>query len=156
MTKMIAGAVAVVTFCLTVGCAHTEAKPAAGDTKGAVRLDQTIRDQCGDKSGDAFFAYDSMSLSSSASERLDSLATCFTTGPLKDRSLNVVGYTDPTGGTMYNKDLGKARADNVAMYLQQKGVPATRLNVSSRGEEGASPDPANWPADRMVDVTLVP
>ena len=75
---------------------------------------------------------------------------------MKERSINVVGYTDPSGGAGYNKELGKARADNVAMYLQQKGVPASRVNVSSRGEEGASPDPVNWPADRMVDVTLVP
>jgi len=155
MSKMIIGTVAAMTLCLT-GCAHTETKTAEVDTKGAVRLDEKIREKCGDTAGDAYFAYDSTSLSSAAAGRLDSIASCFTTGALKDRSINVVGYTDPVGGKMYNKDLGKARADNVAMYLQQKGVPATRLNVYSRGEEGASPDPENWPADRMVDVTLVP
>lgn len=154
MTKLITGTVAAMTFCLTVGCAHTETRTA--DNRGAVRLDQKIRESCGDTAGDAYFSYDSTSLSSTASDRLDALATCFTTGALKDRSVNIVGYTDPTGSKMYNKELGKSRADNVAMYLQQKGVPATRVNVSSRGEEGASPDPQNWPADRMVDVTLVP
>ena len=157
MRNSISGAVAAMSFCLTVGCAHTETpKERMADSKGAVRLDQKIREKCGDSAGDAFFAYDSTSLTNTTSERLDSLATCFTTGALKDRSINVVGYTDSSGSQMYNKDLGKARADSVAMYLQQKGVPASRLNVSSRGEEGASPDPEKWPADRMVDVTLAP
>lgn len=157
MRNFISGAVVAMSFCLTVGCAHTEAgRERTADSKGAVRLDQKIRESCGDAAGDAFFALDSTTLTNTTSERLDSLAVCFTTGALKDRSINVVGYTDPSGSKMYNKDLGKARADQVAAYLQNKGVPASHLNVSSRGEEGASPDPEKWPADRMVDVTLVP
>lgn len=154
MTKFTTGAVAAMTFCLTVGCAHTETRRVDG--KGAVRLDQKIREACGDTAGDAYFDYDSTSLTSTMSGRLDSLATCFTTGALKDRIVNIVGYTDPSGSKEYNKELGKSRADHVAMYLEQKGVPANRLHVSSRGEEGASPDPEKWPADRMVDLTLMP
>ncbi len=154
MTKFITGTVAALAFCLTSGCAHTEVRTADG--KGAVRLDQKIREACGDTAADAYFDNDSTTVLTDASARLDSLATCFTTGALKDRSVNIVGYTDPTGTEGYNKELGKSRADHVAKYLEQKGVPAARMHVSSRGEEGSSPDPAKWSADRMVDLTLVP
>lgn len=157
MTKILSGAIVAMSFCLSVGCAHTETRDGkVADGKGAIRLDQKIREACGNATGDAFFAYDSTSLTNSISDRLDALGVCLTTGSLKDRHIDLVGYTDPSGSKEYNKDLGKARADHVASYLVQKGVPAARLHVSSRGEEGASPDPEKWPADRMVDVSLVP
>jgi outer membrane protein OmpA-like peptidoglycan-associated protein len=156
MRRFTSGLVVTAAFCLTASCAHTHTRRHLAESRGGVRLDHRIHERCGAAAGDAYFEYDSSELSSGAVARLDALAACFANGPLRDRSLSLVGYTDPEGSKAYNKELGQERAQTVASYLEHKGVPASHLRVSSRGETGASPDPRDWPADRMVDVILLP
>jgi outer membrane protein OmpA-like peptidoglycan-associated protein len=50
----------------------------------------------------------------------------------------VTGYTDLVGTPEYNKALGLERAEAVQKFLEDKGFPASRMIVSSKGEE----DPA--------------
>jgi outer membrane protein OmpA-like peptidoglycan-associated protein len=52
--------------------------------------------------------------------------------------LQVTGYTDLVGDAQYNQDLGLKRAQEVQKYLEAKGFPVARLNISSKGEN----DPA--------------
>lgn len=86
---------------------------------------------------------------------LDQLARCFQRGPMKHRSLRLVGHADPRGGTDYNLALGKQRAEAVADYLTSRGLELFRIEVASRGAADATgTDEAGWRADRRVDLLL--
>jgi outer membrane protein OmpA-like peptidoglycan-associated protein len=49
--------------------------------------------------------------------------------------LLVTGYTDLVGTPEYNKALGLERAQAAQQFLEAKGFPASRMVVSSKGEE---------------------
>jgi outer membrane protein OmpA-like peptidoglycan-associated protein len=49
--------------------------------------------------------------------------------------LLVTGYTDLVGEPEYNQKLGLERAQAMQKFLENKGFPASRLIVSSKGEE---------------------
>ena len=49
--------------------------------------------------------------------------------------LLVTGYTDLVGTPEYNQALGLERAKAVQKYLESKGFPASKMIVSSKGEE---------------------
>jgi len=44
------------------------------------------------------------------------------------------GHTDSTGGTAYNMDLSKRRAESVKTYLVSKGIDGDRINTVGEGE----------------------
>jgi outer membrane protein OmpA-like peptidoglycan-associated protein len=47
--------------------------------------------------------------------------------------VRVVGHTDDAGSRDYNAQLSRRRAEAVATYLRQQGVPADRLRAEGRG-----------------------
>jgi outer membrane protein OmpA-like peptidoglycan-associated protein len=49
--------------------------------------------------------------------------------------LTVTGYTDLVGTPEYNKALGLERAQTAQKFLEDKGIAASRMIVSSKGEE---------------------
>lgn len=86
---------------------------------------------------------------------LDKIIECFTTGPMKDNGLSLVGRADPRGTKKYNDALGMRRANNVSAYLEQHGIVDSRINKISRGERDATgTDEASWAMDRRVDIGL--
>jgi peptidoglycan-associated lipoprotein len=86
---------------------------------------------------------------------LNSIATCFETGPGAGKSMKLIGHADPRGETMYNFALGQHRAGSVASYLEHKGLQDGRLSTSSRGAMDATgTDEATWAQDRRVDILL--
>ncbi len=138
------------------GCAH-QATPRklTSSSITAVRLDEAVRAKCNTSSAvTPVFEFSSSELSPEAKGTLDTVATCFTTGPLKGNNLRLIGFTDPTGTRAANYELGLERAESVALFLEKNGMKRTQLIVTSRGEEGASPDSARWPADRIVDLSI--
>jgi peptidoglycan-associated lipoprotein len=101
------------------------------------------------------FAFDSARIDPDASESLDALAECFTTGRAKDEQLRLVGHADPRGDEEYNFALGQRRASSIAEYLEDKGLPPERIETSSRGElEAAGTDESSFAEDRRVDILL--
>jgi peptidoglycan-associated lipoprotein len=50
-------------------------------------------------------------------------------------SLHIEGYASPEGSPEYNKALGERRARAVRDYLTQRGIAASRLTITSYGEE---------------------
>jgi outer membrane protein OmpA-like peptidoglycan-associated protein len=48
--------------------------------------------------------------------------------------LSVMGYTDLVGTPEYNQNLGLKRAQTVQKYLEGTGIPSTRINAASGGE----------------------
>jgi len=138
------------------GCAHQAGpRKLTADSMTAVRLDEAIRSKCNTTSAvTPVFDFSSSELSGEAKDTLEVVASCFNTGPLKGQHLRLIGFTDPTGTRAANYELGLERAQTVASFLEKHGMKREHLIVSSRGEQGASPDSARWPADRIVDLSI--
>ena len=49
-------------------------------------------------------------------------------------SITVEGHTDSRGTPEYNLQLSQARARAVAQYLQQRGLPIDKLQITAKGE----------------------
>jgi peptidoglycan-associated lipoprotein len=120
-----------------------------------ITVSDEIRRACGLSDQDAYFPYDSSALESQDIAPLTSIARCFSAGPLKGRTMVLVGRADPRGPSDYNLSLGQRRADSVEMYLDRHGVDRTKMDTSSRGAMDATgSDEAGWAKDRRVDVML--
>lgn len=125
------------------------------DTTTAVNIDDAILKACGIAAPHAYFAFDSANLRPGDTKPLEEVATCFISGPLKGRSMQLVGHADPRGESEYNMVLGQSRADRVASFLRSKGVKKAQLASSSRGAMDASgSDEPSWARDRRVDLML--
>ena len=85
---------------------------------------------------------------------MQNLADCVLNGPLKGKSIVLVGHTDPRGSVALNDKLGQQRAEDVRRYLIDQGVAADRITAETAGERNASGDPSHWATDRRVDVDL--
>jgi peptidoglycan-associated lipoprotein len=176
MKKLVALAVPVVL--LAVACGGNEKKPAAvaqptpteaprptqttsaqNSDKMAVNVDSDIVKACNlkfDNLEDApKFDYDSDQLTPGEKQVLEAVAKCLTTGPLKGRSVDLVGRADPRGETEYNMTLGAKRARQVHSFLASLGVANDKLRDTSRGElDATGKDEEGWRKDRRVDVRL--
>ena len=127
----------------------------ASPSASAVRISDEIVRVCGIKAPDAYFAFDSANLRKDDIIALDQVATCFAQGPLKGRTLRVLGHTDPRGSSEYNMTLGQSRADSVAGYVTNKGLDKSKVQSSSRGSMDAEgSDEPSWAKDRRVDLLL--
>ncbi len=138
----------------------TSAPPApSGRSDQQLNLSAEIRAKCGidDSNRAPKFDFDSSQLAGNDRDILQQVARCFTTGPLKGRSLRLVGRADPRGETEYNMNLGEARATSARRYLAALGVEDSRMSETSRGAlDATGHDEETWRRDRRVDVSLVP
>jgi peptidoglycan-associated lipoprotein len=121
----------------------------------AVHISDEIVKACGIAAPDAYFAFDSANLRPDDAKVLGQLATCFSTGPLKGRTMKLVGHADPRGGSDYNMTLGQSRADAVKDYIVKQGLDKSKTDSSSRGAmDAAGTDEPSWARDRRVDIML--
>ncbi len=103
------------------------------------------------------FDYDKEELAPEDRTVLDAIATCLMTGPLKGRTVSLIGRADPRGTEEYNLGLGSRRAGTVSAYLARLGVAQPQLAVTTRGALDASgTDESGWQKDRRVDIQLQP
>jgi peptidoglycan-associated lipoprotein len=124
-------------------------------TASAVRISDEIVKACGISEPDAYFAFDSANLRADDERVMGQVVTCFTTGPLKGRTLKLVGHADPRGDSDYNMTLGQSRADAVAGYVRSKGMDKSKSESTSRGAMDATgTDDPSWARDRRVDLML--
>lgn len=144
----------------TEGGASTQASGAsaskgnASSDASSVHIDERIVKACGNIPM-AHFAFDSASIQADAASSLDALARCFASGNLAGKGMRLVGHADARGETEYNFGLGHKRASSVASFLGKKGLEASRLQTTSRGElEAAGSDEEGWARDRRVDIFL--
>ncbi len=102
------------------------------------------------------FEFDSASIAPEDRELLSALAKCLSEGPLKDKSVALIGRADPRGEDEYNMTLGESRADSVRRYLHDLGVHPQRVMATSRGElDAMGTDEESWAKDRRVDIELL-
>lgn len=161
---------------VALACGGNEKKPAAvaqpqpqppaptttsaqNSDKMAVNVDSDIVKACNlkfDNLEDApKFDYNSDELTPGEKQVLEAVAKCLTTGPLKGRSVDLVGRADPRGETEYNMTLGAKRARQVHGFLSGLGVGNDKLHDTSRGElDATGKDEEGWRKDRRVDVRL--
>jgi len=124
-------------------------------TASNVAISDEIRSKCGIRDEDAYFPFDSSSLTTNDRSPLQQVATCFTKGPLAGHGVKLVGRADPRGSSDYNLTLGQARADAVGIYLDGHGISKSKTQTTSRGAMDASgSDESGWQRDRRVDVML--
>ncbi|MEO7109476.1 MAG: OmpA family protein [Polyangiaceae bacterium] len=101
-----------------------------------------------------FFSYDSSKPDTQSQPTMQNLVDCMRTGPLVGKTIVLIGRTDPRGSEEYNLKLGKERAERVKKYLVSNGADPQRVVTDSIGKQDAHADPADWPADRRVQITL--
>ncbi len=102
-----------------------------------------------------FFTFDS-SDTRKDQPTMQMLANCMIDGPLKNKSIKLIGHTDPRGTETYNDKLGLERAERVRSYLVTHGVAENRVQVATVGKDEARDAPKDWPTDRRVEIQLVP
>jgi outer membrane protein OmpA-like peptidoglycan-associated protein len=82
----------------------------------------------------------------------------------KNVLLEIHGHTDGKGSEQFNIQLSKQRADAVAGWLKQKGIPASRLKVIAHGSNqpvapnqnpDGSDDPAGREKNRRVQLITI-
>lgn len=138
-----------------VAVAPAPEKPGDVPTRSNISISEDIKKACGISDAEAHFGYDSANVRPQDKAVLTKLATCFMTGPLKGRTMRLVGHADPRGDEEYNMVLGGRRGDNVKSAIAEAGMDATRMATTSRGEMDATgTDEAGWERDRRVDVML--
>jgi len=124
-------------------------------TASAVRISDEIVKACGISEPDAYFAFDSAHVRAEDAHVLGQVVTCFTDGPLKGRTVKLVGHADPRGSSDYNMTLGQSRADAVVGYMLGKGLSKSKAESTSRGAMDATgTDEPTWARDRRVDMML--
>ncbi len=83
-----------------------------------------------------FFANDSAVLQPDVLGLLDNVATWVKANP--ERTILVQGHADASGTADHNRDLSARRAEAVALYLREHGVPSSRITLVAEGEHAAS------------------
>jgi len=58
----------------------------------------------------------------------------------KNVHLEILGHADYRGNAKYNRQLGRERSANVARFLHEQGVPGSKLQMGSYGEDQANQD----------------
>ncbi len=144
----------------TSSVAKVDSPPAPANAQNSptattVAIDDAILRACNISADKAYFPFDSAHLESSDVRPLDAVATCFSSGPLKGRSLKLVGRADPRGDDEYNMVLGQSRAGSVGSALVRDGLSRSRMTLTSRGDlDAKGRDENGWSLDRRVDVLL--
>ena len=116
-------------------------------------IEEGVRSMCSGPS--PTFTFDSTKATGQNDPTMQNLATCMIEGPLKGKTIRLVGHTDPRGAAEYNDKLGLERAERVKRYLVTQGIEAERIQTATHGEDNSSNDPDKWPRDRHVQVELV-
>ncbi len=114
-------------------------------------LEQGVRSLC---AGPApYFQFDSATAKQNA-PTMQTLANCMIDGPLKGKSIRLIGHTDPRGSDDYNYELGQERAERVKKYLVAQGIDGGRIKTFTAGEEDSKNAPKDWANDRRVEIRL--
>ncbi len=130
---------------------HGASRPET-DTHYAMYIDEAVPRVCTGPS--PYFTFD-LSKPKDSAPTMQTLANCMIDGPLKGKSIRLVGHTDPRGTEGYNDKLGLKRADDVKRYLVAQGVAGDRIETATKGEDQASGAEKDWATDRRVEIQLV-
>ncbi len=178
-SSILSHGLALATLSILAACSHDEPPPVTGRAavtvvtsvpltpaspgtpSSNIYLSEAFRGQCGIKeiasqSEAPKFDYDRSAILPADGDVLAQVAQCLLTGSLKDKNVKLVGRADPRGTVEYNMALGARRSTSVMTYLAALGVPASRMQETSRGAlDATGSDGAAWQLDRRVDVDVL-
>jgi peptidoglycan-associated lipoprotein len=98
-----------------------------------------------------YFGFDGTTIDDKAKATLNAGAECIKS--VADRTLMLVGHTDPRGTEEYNIALSEKRAQSVGDYLARLGIDPARFHVVPKGESAATgTDESGWGQDRRVEL----
>lgn len=104
---------------------------------------------------DIKFDFDQSDLRDDARATLDQKAGILLANP--DVQLRLAGHTDERGSSEYNLALGQRRAAAAKRYLAERGVPESRLETVSFGEErpvAQGSDEGAWAQNRRAEFEI--
>ena len=78
------------------------------------------------------FAFNKSNIRPADAAVLDEAVSSLKANP--NTRIDVNGYTDAVGSEAYNLKLSQRRADAVAKYLEEQGIPASQLNTQGFGK----------------------
>ena len=141
---------------------HPPSPPDLGRGPGTVEVDglfsmyvtDPVRTVC--SGPDPFFAFDSSKTTTNDMPTMKTLVACMIDGPLRGRTIKLIGHADPRGTDAHNDVLGLKRAEKVKTFLVHNGIEQERIEVESMGADGAALAPKEWGKDRRVQIQLVP
>lgn len=91
---------------------------------------------------------------SQADQYLDDLATTLKNS---SKTVEVIGHTDNIGPDEVNYSMGLLRAESIRSALVARGIPVTRISVSSKGEEqpvGLNDTEENRAKNRRTEIVV--
>ena len=102
--------------------------------------------------GTVYFEYDRSELSAEARASLDAKVPALQARP--GFRIRITGHTDERGSSEYNLALGLRRAAELKAYLVANGIDASRIDISSMGEERPAAQGSNeeaWALNRRAE-----
>ena len=102
-----------------------------------------------------FFDFDKYNLTSDARKVVQAAAQSYKSTGVAH--IDVTGYTDLAGSVAYNLKLSQRRANAVAEYLAQQGVPRNAMAIVGRGKSNPrvpTPDGVREPQNRRVEIVM--
>ncbi|HUR91751.1 MAG TPA: OmpA family protein [Gemmatimonadaceae bacterium] len=106
--------------------------------------------------GTVYFDYNQSALSAEARATLDAKVPALQARPAF--RIRITGHTDERGSSEYNLALGLRRAAELKAYLVANGIEASRIDISSMGEERPAAQGSNeaaWAQNRRAEFAQV-
>lgn len=103
-----------------------------------------------------YFEYDQSALSAESRATLDAKVPALQARPAF--RIRITGHTDERGSSEYNLALGLRRAAELKAYLVSSGIDASRIDISSMGEERPAAQgstEAAWAQNRRAEFVQV-
>jgi len=72
-----------------------------------------------------------------------------------DLVLKITGHTDTRGSKVYNEELSKRRANEIARLLVSYGVSELQVKINGLGEADAASDEGKWQENRRVELEYI-
>jgi len=128
-----------------------------GSCTGSAQLPILQKIVLTEQAGKVLFDFDKSTLKPAAISQLQAVLQV-----VKDQPgvrMHIDGYTDSIGTPAYNLKLSQRRADSVARYLEQHGVPKQNIQTQGHGENdpvASNATDAGRAQNRRVEITLRP
>lgn len=145
-----AAAAAAAASAASAAQAAQDAKAAQG---AAVSAEMVALEEAAASAGTVFyFEYDSSTLTP---EALDAVNANVAVLQRNNANVRLEGHSDERGTREYNLALGERRANSVRDYMVASGIPISRIETISFGEErpiAYGTGEANWSVNRRVEL----